>query len=380
MRTSAFIALIIVSLADLSYADEAADIQAFNEAFSAYKVAMQQSRTDLQIDAALDTLAAGRKLFDPSDLRLPILMANYGIALFNANQQEESKEVLEEALELAEQIHGKKAPELVHYLAALADAESELYSASRQLKYYKRALKIVAEANGKDSDEYANLAYRAGRSVYQLSQSSSGRKYLLEAYELFLSRKGETALETGLATYQLGRLEYSRSKYAKSAEYVLAALPAFEAQEDPDFQLLAHALLVQAYEERGKTDLATEHCVAIGRLSKLRPNQDYQPLFRLAPEYPRELLISGVEGFVDFEFTIDKNGFVRDPEVLDLVSTGRPGNSIGRSSFGSRPEDRSFESAALKALERFRYAPRFVDGNAIEVDKVKTRISFAIED
>ena len=89
--------------------------------------------------------------------------------------------------------------------------------------------------------------------------------------------------------------------------------------------------------------------------------------------------MSGVEGFVDFEFTIDKNGFVRNPEVLQ-VSTGRPGNSIGRSLFDSRPEDSSFESAALKALERFRYAPRFVNGNAIEVDKVKTRITFEIED
>ena len=90
--------------------------------------------------------------------------------------------------------------------------------------------------------------------------------------------------------------------------------------------------------------------------------------------------MSGVEGYVDFEFTIDKNGFVRDPEVIAIASSGRASKSIGGSSFDSRPEDRSFESAALKALERFRYAPRFVDGNAIEVDGVKTRITFEIQD
>ena len=89
--------------------------------------------------------------------------------------------------------------------------------------------------------------------------------------------------------------------------------------------------------------------------------------------------MSGIEGYVDFSFTIDKNGFVKEPQVLEQVSTGL--RQVRRGGMqGASKEDRSFEAAALVALLRFRYAPMFVDGKAMPVDNVKTRISFAIED
>ena len=43
----------------------------------------------------------------------------------------------------------------------------------------------------------------------------------------------------------------------------------------------------------------------------------------------------------------------------------------------SRPSD--FDKAAIDAVKRFRYAPRFVDGEAVATEDVKTRISFALE-
>ncbi len=373
--------LFLVLISGVSHAQDQADVQAFNEAWDAYKTAMQQSRSDLQIDAARDTLAAGQKLFDPSDERLLVLMINYGAVLFVGKHQEESKAILKEALVLAEDIYGEDALELVTILSHLADAESDLYSPGQQLKHYKRALRIVTSHSGGDSDEYANLALRTGRNVLAYSRSPNGRKYLLEAGEIFAANHGEQSLQSGLASFHLAKLEFSRRRYKKATEYLLAALPAFEGDEEQqiNYQMYTRALLVQAYEERGKSDLATEHCVAVGKLSKLRPNQEYQPLFRLAPSYPKDLLIRGIEGHVDFSFKIDENGFVRDPQVLDHVSTGRT-RGRGGSMFQSSKEDRSFEAAALEALERFRYAPMFVDGKAVEVDNIKTRISFAIED
>ena len=81
------------------------------------------------------------------------------------------------------------------------------------------------------------------------------------------------------------------------------------------------------------TEDATPHCVAIGRISKLRPNQDYQPVFRMAPRYPARLLMSGIEGHVDFEFTIDESGFVRDPQVITAAQTGRSSSVAERLRF-----------------------------------------------
>ena len=120
------------------------------------------------------------------------------------------------------------------------------------------------------------------------------------------------------------------------------------------------------------------HCLAVGRESPARPDQDYVPLFRMAPVYPTMMLAQGIEGHVDFEFTIDENGFVRDAVVVGEVADGRP--DLVRARVGTSQEDRSFQNAARAAVERFRYAPRFVDGEAVAVDGVKTRISFRIED
>jgi len=380
MRNRIILALILLLLSGVSYAQAEADVLAFNDAFAAYKAAMQQPRTDLQMDAARDVLALGRTLLEPMDERLPVLMNNYGAALFAGARQDESKEILKEALDLAEEIHGKDAMRLVGILSNLADAEGESYSPGRQLKLYKRALKIVANSEGEESDDYAHLALRAGNNVYQYSRSAKGRKYILEAYEFFLANRGETALETGLAAFYLGRLEFAKRNHKKSIEYTLASLEAFEAPEnDPGYQLYARAMLVQAYEDRGQTDLATEHCVAIGKLNELRPNKDYQPLFRMAPSYPKQLLAQGIEGYVDFSFTIDENGFVRDPQVVNRASTGRPDSRSINERMVSL-EDRSFDAAALKVVERFRYAPRFVDGKAVAVEGIKTRVTFELTD
>ena len=53
-------------------------------------------------------------------------------------------------------------------------------------------------------------------------------------------------------------------------------------------------------------------------------------------------------------------GFVRNPKVV--ASEGGP----------------NFEAAALEAVEKFRYAPRFVDGEAVAVPAVLNRVVFEI--
>ena len=62
------------------------------------------------------------------------------------------------------------------------------------------------------------------------------------------------------------------------------------------------------------------------------------------------------------DFTVDENGIVRDAKVLE--SDGGPG----------------FEVSALEAMRAFRYAPRFVDGNAVAVAGVRNLIKFEIGD
>ncbi len=88
---------------------------------------------------------------------------------------------------------------------------------------------------------------------------------------------------------------------------------------------------------------------------------DYLPIVRVAPVYPARALSRGLEGYVDLAFTVTATGTVRDPVVIQSTSS-------------------LFERAAIRAVLKFKYKPRVVDGTPVEVPNVKTRITFRIED
>ena len=88
---------------------------------------------------------------------------------------------------------------------------------------------------------------------------------------------------------------------------------------------------------------------------------DYLPIVRVAPVYPARALSRGLEGYVDLVFTVTTAGTVRDPVVEFSTSS-------------------LFERAAMRAVLKFKYKPRVVDGAPVDVPGVKTRIRFQLEE
>ena len=88
---------------------------------------------------------------------------------------------------------------------------------------------------------------------------------------------------------------------------------------------------------------------------------DYLPIVRVAPVYPARALSRGIEGYVDMSFTVTATGTVKDPIVVFSTSS-------------------LFDRAASRAVLKFKYKPRVVDGLPVEVSGVKTRITFKIEE
>src|SRR6056297_350711 len=88
---------------------------------------------------------------------------------------------------------------------------------------------------------------------------------------------------------------------------------------------------------------------------------EYLPIVRVAPIYPSRALSRGIEGYVDLEFTVTTAGTVKDPVVNCSTSS-------------------VFTRAAMRAVLKFKYKPRVVDGQPVEVPGVKTRIRFELED
>ena len=88
---------------------------------------------------------------------------------------------------------------------------------------------------------------------------------------------------------------------------------------------------------------------------------DYLPIVRVAPVYPARAQSRGLEGYVDMSFTVTSTGTVTDPLVVFSTSG-------------------LFERAATRAVLKFKYKPRVVDGIPVNVPNVKTRITFKMED
>ena len=88
---------------------------------------------------------------------------------------------------------------------------------------------------------------------------------------------------------------------------------------------------------------------------------DYLPIVKVAPIYPRRAMTRGVEGDCLIEYTVTTSGAVRDPSVVECSSS-------------------LFARASLNAVLRFKYKPRVVDGNPIEVPGVRHVITYKLED
>ena len=84
--------------------------------------------------------------------------------------------------------------------------------------------------------------------------------------------------------------------------------------------------------------------------SSIKPGilTDIRPTLRVQPTYPRRALRSGTEGVVTVEFTITKDGTVKDPVIIKSEPPG------------------VFDSAVLKVINKWKFNPEKYQGKVIE--------------
>ena len=87
---------------------------------------------------------------------------------------------------------------------------------------------------------------------------------------------------------------------------------------------------------------------------------EFLPIVRVAAVYPRRAQQRGIEGYVDLEITVTKLGSVSNPKVINASPKG------------------IFEQAAIDAALKFKYKPRVVNGQPMDVSGVEVRVSFEI--
>lgn len=94
----------------------------------------------------------------------------------------------------------------------------------------------------------------------------------------------------------------------------------------------------------------------------LMTDGDATPIVRINPRYPPEAARDGISGWVLLRFTIDEMGGVTNVEVID-----------------SNPR-RMFDQEARRALLRWKYKPKIIDGKAIAQPGMTVQLDFNLDD
>jgi len=90
---------------------------------------------------------------------------------------------------------------------------------------------------------------------------------------------------------------------------------------------------------------------------------DYLPIVKVAPIYPQRALLRGIEGYCVVQYMVTRQGTIRDPFVIEDQCT----NSM-------------FRRPSLQAALKFKYKPRVIDGQAVEVPGVQNKFTYVIEE
>lgn len=88
---------------------------------------------------------------------------------------------------------------------------------------------------------------------------------------------------------------------------------------------------------------------------------DYLPIVKVAPIYPNRALTRGVEGFCVVQYTVTSLGTTKDSVIIESQCT----SSL-------------FHRASLNAALKFKYKPRIIDGQAVEVPGVQNKFIYEI--
>jgi TonB family protein len=78
------------------------------------------------------------------------------------------------------------------------------------------------------------------------------------------------------------------------------------------------------------------------------------------PDYPQNAMAQHISGSVTLEYTVDTHGEPRDIHVVEATPPG------------------VFDQAAITAVKHWRYAPVAVDGSAVDVPGIRTRVRFEL--
>ncbi|MDX1706642.1 energy transducer TonB [Pseudidiomarina sp.] len=357
--SKAALAVALLLTIDPAVADEQG-AAGFEQHYSAYQEALDAQLPNSKIaPLAKQAYLSGAKYFGPDDINTAKLKINY-LAVIHTDdlRSEPSQKLAEEVLAVYRKEYGQSAPEVVDVLLiALGTHNLEATKA-----YYDDLVRI-ADANMQQQPEYMFRA-KVEAASHLLSIGSPVSRDLVELAETAEQRFGPEHELTLLANFHAGRYLEAKNDADEAIERFKKVAAADEGVLPPGLvtaKYLSHARLVHFLEKEGKSDEATEHCLAISKMGfGIQDERDPKPLYRVNPRYPVLLVSRGLEGDVSARYDITESGFVENVEITEY-------------------SDRAFVKTSEDAIKQWRFAPRIVDGKPVTAKGYTVKLVFALD-
>lgn len=358
MKAPALILCLSLAYSGYVSADENLNEQ-FKSAYQGYLAAQQAA--DDALPFAEQAYILGQKVYGLQSDNTANLAVNYANEIANTNKELKAKryQLFNTAYEILLNNHSAKSLELVDPLSGMANSAP---SANRAADLYEQVIELLDKqglpklAADLKLSAAKDLAYN-----YRGSKYLTARKYLEQADEYYSKNLPENSIERIKADFLVAAFAQGKKRYSTAIERLNRVVSVFDKELSFDHQaeLSAHSKLVYLYEKEGQSDEATKHCIAIAKMVPWKEDQEQTPLYREPPEYPMNKAKQRRDGYVQMRFDVSKTGFVENIEVI-------------KSKGGA-----AFEREAVKAMEKWRYAPKFENGQAV-VATSKVQLDFKI--
>ncbi|KFZ37929.1 hypothetical protein HR45_08820 [Shewanella mangrovi] len=261
--------------------------------------------------------------------------------------RQQAFELYHQALQIYQQQYGDKALETIDPLLGMAQT-TEL---EQEKKYFSFDAINVAEKHGDALTLAATqlAAYKLlHRAKYYLHNTNKVDNLALDALKTYRNNAPANSFEVVDAELTVAKLHLEKKQYDDAEPLFQDVIKQLDVLPySHPYALTAHALLVKLYQEADASEKATLHCKAIGQATPWDDNQQPAPLYSQAPLYPILYARQHKAGSVELAFTIDENGTVQNPQVVNVTGGER------------------FADEAITALKQWRYAPKFENGKAV---------------
>ena len=102
------------------------------------------------------------------------------------------------------------------------------------------------------------------------------------------------------------------------------------------------------------------------------PDEEYLPLIKIQPVYPRRAQERGINGYSIVSFDINEDGTINNIKAVEGMC-GPVGSS--QSNYRSCT---TFDEASIKAAEKMKYKPRLINGKAVKVEGVLHKFTYEL--